>query len=92
MQVSLGYVIIDNDNRVIFLANFKLKFCNTLRNFHIPASMKTKQVCIWSAFWILLKPGVQVSIRYCIIENENSVKTRPPKSRLGQVAGNVTTV
>ncbi len=39
--------------------------------------MKTKQVYIWSAFWkhgwILLKPGVQVSIGYCIIENENRV-------------------
>jgi hypothetical protein len=37
--------------------------------------MKTKQACIWSAFWkhgwILLKPGVQVSIGHCIIENEN---------------------
>ena len=41
---------------------------------HIPASMKTKQTCIWSAFWkhgwILLKPGVQVSIEHCTEENE----------------------
>jgi hypothetical protein len=47
--------------------------------------MKMKLVCIWSAFWkhgwILLKLGVQVSIEYGIIENENShwkIKN-PPK-------------
>jgi hypothetical protein len=43
-----------------------LQYTMNFENFHIPASMKTKQVCIWSAFWkhgwILLKPGVQVSI------------------------------
>jgi hypothetical protein len=43
-----------------------LQYTMNLENFHIPASMKTKQVCIWSTFWkhgwILLKPGVQVSI------------------------------
>ncbi len=42
--------------------------------------MKTKQVCIWSAFWkhgwILLKPGVPVSVGHCIIENENKVTGR----------------
>jgi hypothetical protein len=42
--------------------------------------MKTKQVCVWSAFWkhgwILFKPGVQVSIGHCIIENENRVTGR----------------
>jgi hypothetical protein len=52
------------------------KFCNT----QITAIMKTKQVCIWSAFWkhgwILLKPGVQVSIWHCIIENENRINGR----------------
>jgi hypothetical protein len=40
----------------------------------LPASMKTKQICIWSAFWkhewILLKLGVQVSIEKGMIENK----------------------
>jgi hypothetical protein len=42
--------------------------------------MKMKQVYIWSAFWkhgwILLKPGVQVSIGHGIIENKNRVTGR----------------
>jgi hypothetical protein len=42
--------------------------------------MKTKPVCIWSAFWkhgwILLKPGVQDSIGHCIIEIEIRVTGR----------------
>jgi hypothetical protein len=42
--------------------------------------LQTKQVCIWSAFskhgWILLKPGVQVSIGHCIIENEKRITGR----------------
>jgi hypothetical protein len=46
--------------------------------------MKTKQICIWSAFWkhgwILLKLGVHVSIEKGMIENENSVKN-PPKNK-----------
>jgi hypothetical protein len=48
--------------------------------------MKTKQVCIWSAFWkhrwILLKPGMQVSIGYGIIENKNRVtgKSKIPQN------------
>jgi hypothetical protein len=28
-----------------------LKYTKNLEHFHIPTSMKTKQVCIWSAFW-----------------------------------------
>jgi hypothetical protein len=48
-----------------------LQYTKNLENFHILASMKTKQVCTqWSEFWkhgfILLKPGVQVSIGHCI--------------------------
>jgi hypothetical protein len=47
--------------------------------------MKTKQVCIWSAFWkhgwILLKLGVQVSIeKEGMIENKSRVKN-PPKNK-----------
>ncbi len=42
--------------------------------------MKTKLVCIWPAFWkhgwIILKPGVQLSIGHCIIEKENKVTGR----------------
>jgi hypothetical protein len=45
--------------------------------------MKTKQICIWSAFWkhgwILLKFGVQVSIEKGMIENKNRVKKSPEK-------------
>jgi hypothetical protein len=48
----------------------------------IPGSMKTKQVCIWSALWkhgwILLKLGMQVSIEG-MIENENRVKKSSQK-------------
>jgi hypothetical protein len=47
--------------------------------------MKTKHVCIWSAFWkhgwILLKPGVQISIGHCIIENENKVTGRSKSTK-----------
>ena len=54
-----------------------LQYTKNLENVHILASMKTKQVCICSAFWkhgwILLKFGMQVSIGYGIIENENRV-------------------
>ncbi len=51
-----------------------------LENVHIPANKKTKQVCIWSPLWkhgwILLKPGVQISIGHCIIENNIKVTGR----------------
>ncbi len=70
----------------IFILNFAIH----KENFHIPASMKTKQVCIWSAFWklgwILLKPGVQVSIGHCIIDNENRVTGKSNKRPRGLTA------
>jgi hypothetical protein len=52
--------------------NGNLQYAKNFENVHIPFSMKTKQVCIW----ILLKPGVQVSIGHCIIENEKKVTGR----------------
>jgi hypothetical protein len=46
--------------------------------------MKTMYICICSGFykhgWILLKPGVQVSIGHYIIDNENRVTGRSPKN------------
>jgi hypothetical protein len=44
-----------------------------------------KQICIWSVFykhgWIIAKLGMQVSMGYDIIENENKVteKSKIPK-------------
>jgi hypothetical protein len=59
---------------------FLVEILQYTKNFHIPASMKMNQVYIWSAFWkhgwIIWKPGVQVSIGHCIIENENKVTGR----------------
>jgi hypothetical protein len=53
MLVSIGHVIIENENKVKkswgkFLGEI-LQYTKNLENFHIPASMKTKQICIWSA-------------------------------------------
>jgi hypothetical protein len=51
--------------------------------------MKTKHVCIWSAFWkygwILLKLGMQVSMEKGMIKNENRVKKIPQKKKNSQV-------
>jgi hypothetical protein len=48
--------------------------------------MKMKQVCILSSFWkhgwILLKLGMQVSIGYVIMENENRVKKSKNSSKI----------
>jgi hypothetical protein len=56
---------------------FLVEILQCTKNFHIPASMKMKQIFILSAFWkhgrIILKFGMQVSIGYGIIKNENRV-------------------
>ncbi len=50
-----------------------MQYAKNLENFHISASMKTKQVvfdAFWKYGWIIFKPGVQVSIGHFIIENK----------------------
>jgi hypothetical protein len=60
-HLHVKFAAVVNHKVTIFVYSSKF-----LGHFHIPASMKMKPVCIWSEFWkhgwILLKPGVQVSI------------------------------
>jgi hypothetical protein len=114
MQVSIGYDIIEYENRVTgrsqnptqnqknlkkittsfcclpVSGGLEQKFVFTLQDtknfehFHI----KTKQSwsACWKHGWIILKPGVQVSIGYCIMENANRVTVR---SQIPQECKNV---
>jgi hypothetical protein len=72
MQVSIGFGIIDNENRV---TPPKKNFETNIFIFRIIFILVLK--CIWSAFskheWILLKLGVHISIGYDTIEIENRV-------------------
>jgi hypothetical protein len=74
MQVSIGNVIIENKNRVkkfkdsqfIFLFFICFRTSGTKKYLYLLYRF-------YKHGWILLKPGVQVSIGHCIIENENRV-------------------
>ncbi len=79
MQVSIGYVIIEDENRVKKSKNSPQKSKNSFFYMFQDLWNKNKNyICIWSAFWkhgwILLKLGMQVSIEKGMIENKKMVK------------------